>query len=59
VAIKNNSEQLRIMTEHSMETNESMTHLTEDIHNDSKFVKMLTFIAVVYTPASLVAVSYP
>lgn len=42
-----------------METNESMTHLTADIHHDSKFVKMLTFIAVLYTPASLVAVSYP
>jgi hypothetical protein len=59
VEIKNNGEQLRIMTEHSMETNESMTHLTTDIHNDSKFVKVLTFIAVLYTPASLVAVSYP
>jgi hypothetical protein len=59
VEIKNNGEQLRIITEHSMETNESMTHLTTDIHNDSKFVKVLTFIAVLYTPASLVAVSYP
>jgi hypothetical protein len=59
VEIKNNGEQLRIMTEHSMEINESMTHLTTDIHNDSKFVKVLTFIAVLYTPASLVAVSYP
>lgn len=58
LAIKNNGEQLRVMAEQSMETNESMTHLTTDIHTDSKFVKVLTFIAVLYTPASLVAVGY-
>jgi hypothetical protein len=56
MAINNNSERLRIMTEQSMTTNESMNYLTRDIHNDSKFIKVLTFIAILYTPASLVAV---
>lgn len=36
-----------------------MTLLTTDIHTDSKFIKILTFIAVLYAPASLVAVGIP
>ena len=34
-----------------------MTKLTYEIQNDSKFIKILTTIAMFYTPASLMAVS--
>jgi len=59
IAIKFNGERLGMITEQSMATNEAMTHLTRDLHKDSKFIKVLTFIAILYTPASLVAVSAP
>jgi len=57
--IKNNGIQLRTITEHAATSNDAMTTLTTDIHSDSKFIKILTFIAMLYTPASLVAVSDP
>jgi len=56
-AIKTNGDQLRTITEHAAAANDSMTTLTTDIHSDSKFIKILTFIAMLYTPASLIAVS--
>jgi hypothetical protein len=34
-----------------------MKRLTQELHNDSKLIKILTFIAMLYTPASLMAVS--
>jgi hypothetical protein len=34
-----------------------MTTMTTDIQKDSRFIKILTFIAMLYTPASLMAVS--
>jgi hypothetical protein len=58
-AIKSNGEQLRTITEHAVAASDSMTTLTTDIHNDSKFIKILTLIAMLYTPASLMAVSNP
>jgi hypothetical protein len=57
--IKNNGIQLRTITEHAAASNDSMTTLTNDIHSDSKFIKTLTFLAMLYIPASLVAVSDP
>lgn len=58
-AVKNNAEQLKTITEQAVAANDSMTTLTADINNDSKFIKILTLIAVLYTPASLIAVSNP
>jgi hypothetical protein len=55
--IKNNGHQLRTLAENSIATNDAMTTMTADIHSDSKFIKVLTFITVLYTPASLIAVS--
>jgi hypothetical protein len=58
-AIQNNGEQLRTITEHAVAANDSITRLTTDIQKDSKFIKILTLIAMLYTPASLMAVSDP
>ena len=57
MAIQNNGQQLRAITEHAVTANESMAKMTTDIQNDSKFIKILTFIALLYMPASLMAVS--
>lgn len=39
--------------------NDKLQVLTEEMHKDSRSVRILTFIALVYLPASLMAVSYP
>lgn len=46
-----------MLTEQTQAENESMTRLTTEIQNDSKFIKVLAFLTMLYTPASLMAVS--
>jgi len=58
-SIHSSGEQLRRITEHAVTGNDFMTRLTADIHKDSKFIKIITFIALLYTPVSLIAVSAP
>jgi hypothetical protein len=56
-SIQNNGDQLREITEQAFARNDLMATLTTDIHTDSKSIKTLTFIAMIYTPISLMAVS--
>ena len=56
-SIRNNGDQLRAITEQAVARNDFMATLTTDIHTDSKFIKTLTFIAMLYAPVSLIAVS--
>ena len=57
-AAEASGKQLTVLTEQARAENESMTRLTADIQNDSNFIKLLTFLTVLYAPASLVAVSH-
>jgi hypothetical protein len=56
-AIRDNGDQLRALTEQVVAENDSMKYLTQELYDDSKLIKILTFIAILYTPASLIAVS--
>lgn len=57
IAIRGSGEQLTVLTGRIANENGSMRQITTEMHGDSKFIKALTLIAVLYTPASLVAVS--
>lgn len=57
MGIKYNGQNLRALTEQGFAANESMASIATDFQNDSELVKILTFIAMLYTPASLMAVS--
>ncbi|RMZ75072.1 hypothetical protein DV737_g5474, partial [Chaetothyriales sp. CBS 132003] len=57
LAIRENGEQLRLLTGQIAQENGSMRQITAEMHGDSKFIKVLTLIAVLYTPASLVALA--
>lgn len=50
---------LRSISIASNAQSDGLRALTEKTHKDSRSVKILTFIAMVYLPASLIAVSYP
>lgn len=54
-AIQYNGDQLKALTQAASADNRVMTTLTCEIQNDSKFIKILTTIAMFYTPASLMA----
>ena len=45
-----------MLTEHAVTESVFMTTMTKEIQKDSKFIKLLTFIAILYSPASLMAV---
>ena len=57
IAIRNDSHQIKQLTEQTVTAGDVTTNLTRDMRNDSKFIKILTFLALLYTPASLAAVS--
>ena len=57
-AIQYNGDQLKALTQAASADNGFMTKLTYEIQNDSKFIKILTTIAMFYAPASLIAVGY-
>ena len=53
---------LKILTDlgaSAKEESESLRILSEQAQDDARFIKILTFIAMLYLPASLVAVSWP
>ncbi|KAL8677818.1 MAG: hypothetical protein Q9186_005798 [Xanthomendoza sp. 1 TL-2023] len=54
-AIEANGTILRALTGQARAESGFITRLTADINNDSKFIKLLTFLTLMYTPASLVA----
>ena len=56
-AICDNGNQIKKLTEQAATESDLMIVLTKGMHNDAKFIKMLTFLALLYTPASLAAVS--
>ncbi|MCJ1436520.1 hypothetical protein MMC27_005899 [Xylographa pallens] len=56
-AICNNGDQIKKLTEQAATESDLMIVLTRGMHNDSKLIKILTFLALLYTPASLAAVS--
>ncbi|CAF9925242.1 hypothetical protein IMSHALPRED_006421 [Imshaugia aleurites] len=57
-AIQYNGDQLKALTQAASADNGFMTKLTYEIQNDSKFIKILTTIAMFYAPASLIAVGH-
>lgn len=56
-AIQIDGHQIRQLTERTATAGDSMMSLTREMGNDSKVIKIITFLALLYTPASLVAVS--
>ena len=56
VAIRNDGHQIKQLTQQTVTAGDLMTSLTGEMRNDSKFIKILTFLALLYTPASLAAV---
>ncbi|ERF72672.1 hypothetical protein EPUS_09491 [Endocarpon pusillum Z07020] len=56
VAIRNDGSQIRKLTEQATTASNLMTGLTRKMRNDSKFMKIITFLALLYAPASLAAV---
>lgn len=57
VAIRNDGHQIKQLTEQTATASDLMTSLTREMRSDSKFIKTITFLALLYTPASLAAVS--
>jgi hypothetical protein len=57
LGIQFNGDKLKEIASASQSETESMTHLTRELRGDSKLIKVLTFTAIIYTPASLIAVS--
>ena len=57
VAICNDGHQIRQLAEQTATASNFMTDLTREMHKDSKFIKIITFLALLYAPASLAAVS--
>lgn len=57
VAICNDDHQIRQLAEQAAATSNFMTDLTKEMHNDSKSIKIITFLAFFYASASLAAVS--
>lgn len=56
-AIRNDGHHIKRLTEQTAAASDLMADLTKEMRNDSKFIKMITFLALLYVPASLVAVS--
>ena len=56
-AIRNDGNHIKRLTEQTAAASDLMAGLTKEMRNDSKFIKMITFIALLYAPASLAAVS--
>ena len=57
VAICNDGHQIRQLAEQATTANNFVTDLTKEMHTDSKFIKIITFLTLLYAPASLAAVS--
>jgi len=55
LSIKDNGDQIKRLTEHTLVQSSLITQFTREMHEDSKFVKIVTFLALLYTPASLIA----
>ena len=59
LAIHTDGHQVKQLTERAVSESDIIRTLTRDMHDDSRFIKILTFLAFLYTPASLAAVSWP
>ena len=58
VAIRDDGHQIRQLTKQAATASDLTTVLTRDMCKDSKFIKIITFLALLYAPASLAAVSW-
>ena len=56
-AIRNDGYHIKRLTEQTAAASDLMAGLTKEMRADSKFIKMITFLALLYAPASLAAVS--
>jgi len=56
--MRQNSDIMRVIAAGAREDNEMIGKLTEKAQRDSRAVKVLTYVALMYLPAQLVAVSY-
>lgn len=56
-AIREDGHHIKRLTEQTAAASDLMAILTKEMRNDSKFTKMITFLALLYAPASLAAVS--
>lgn len=56
MAVQSNGEKLKAITQNSVTVNVFMTTMTTDIHKDSKFLKLLIFITLLYMLASFMVV---
>jgi hypothetical protein len=54
--IRDNGEVMKQLTIAANSENEVLGYLAKESHRDSRFVKILTFVALLYLPASLIAV---
>lgn len=52
-----NSSQLLRLVQRISSDNDAAQEMNAEVFEDSKLIKILSFIAVLYTPASLIAVS--
>ena len=56
-AIRDDGHHIKRLTEQTATASDLVVDLTKEMRNDSKFIKIITFLALLYAPASLVAVS--
>ena len=56
-AIHTNGHQVKELMEQAVIESDMIRTLTKDMHDDLRFIKILTFQAFLYTPALLAAVS--
>ena len=57
-AMQVNGEQHKALSEQLVGGNHDMQKMAKEMQKDSKLIKILTVIAVLFTPASLTAVSF-
>ena len=56
-ATRSESHQIKVLAEQTAATSDLIADLTKEMLNDSRFIKIITFLALLYAPASLAAVS--
>ena len=56
-AIRDDGSHVKRLTEQMADASDTMADLTRELRKDSKFIRTITFLALLYAPASLAAVS--
>ncbi len=55
--IRNDDHHIKRLTKQTTAASDLMTDLTKKMRNDSKFIKMITFLTLLYASASLTVIS--